>query len=133
MEKAGDCIPMKSTDWEYEISCYDGSRYSVDLRVHTYSCRKWELSGIPCKHDINAICCQMLNPEDFVYDCYSVETYNKVYEPAIKLMDRPSLWDKTCYIPHFSPNFGRKKGGLQEQEDMSQMNSQGRPMKVGER
>ncbi|KAL0349650.1 UNVERIFIED_CONTAM: hypothetical protein Sradi_4114200 [Sesamum radiatum] len=50
VDKAADCIPIKANDWNYEISCYDGARYTVNLVTHACSCRKWELTGILCKH-----------------------------------------------------------------------------------
>ncbi|KAL0355180.1 UNVERIFIED_CONTAM: hypothetical protein Sradi_3964900 [Sesamum radiatum] len=94
MDSAADCVPVKSNDWNYEISCYDGSRFTVDLRAHTCSCRRWELCGIPCKHGMSAICAQMLDPEDFVHSCYLVQTYLKVYEPAMMPMNSKEMWEK---------------------------------------
>ncbi|KAL0451711.1 UNVERIFIED_CONTAM: hypothetical protein Slati_1149200 [Sesamum latifolium] len=38
---AAECIPIKADDLHFEVSCYDGSRYIVDLGQHTCSCRKW--------------------------------------------------------------------------------------------
>ncbi|KAL0379198.1 UNVERIFIED_CONTAM: hypothetical protein Sradi_3225300 [Sesamum radiatum] len=110
VDKASDCIPIKANDWNYEISCYDGARYTVDLIAHTCSCRKWELSGIPCKHGMSAICAQVLDPVDFVHSCYQVATYTKVYEPCMMPMDGASMWEKTGYIPPLPPDFGKKRG-----------------------
>ncbi|KAL0396177.1 UNVERIFIED_CONTAM: hypothetical protein Scaly_0066100 [Sesamum calycinum] len=45
IEKLGDCIPIKSDDKHYQISCFDGTQYSVDLENATCGCRKWDLSG----------------------------------------------------------------------------------------
>ncbi|KAL0439079.1 UNVERIFIED_CONTAM: hypothetical protein Slati_2390900 [Sesamum latifolium] len=47
VEKVADCIPIKVDNFHYQISCFDGSHYAVDLANHTCTCRKWELSGIP--------------------------------------------------------------------------------------
>ncbi|KAK4390501.1 hypothetical protein Sango_2113400 [Sesamum angolense] len=87
MDSASDCIPVKSNDWNYEISCYDGSRFTVDLRAHTCSCRR-----------------------DFVHSCYFVQTYLKVYEPAMMPMNSKEMWVKTGYIPPLPPSFGKKRG-----------------------
>ncbi|KAL0436358.1 UNVERIFIED_CONTAM: hypothetical protein Sradi_0343700 [Sesamum radiatum] len=121
MEKAADCIPIKSNDWNYEISCYDGSRYTVDLRTHICSCRRWELCGIPCKHGMSAICAQMLDPDDFVNSSYHVNTYYKVYEPAMMPMNSNRLWEKTGYIPPLPPHFGEKEEDQRRQENHLQM------------
>ncbi|KAK4386084.1 hypothetical protein Sango_2479000 [Sesamum angolense] len=110
IDKAADCIPIKSDDWNYEISSYDGSRYIVNLQQHTCTCRKWDLTGIPCNHGMSAICSQSLEPQDFVNPCYSVETFLEVYKHAILPVNGPQLWTKTGLIPPLPPNFGRRSG-----------------------
>ncbi|KAK4383401.1 hypothetical protein Sango_2778100 [Sesamum angolense] len=79
MDKAADCIPIKSDQYNYEISCYDGAS-------------------------------QVLDPEDFVNPCYSVQTFKKVYRYAIMPVNGPKLWAQTGNIPPLPPNFGRKAG-----------------------
>ncbi|KAL2245996.1 UNVERIFIED_CONTAM: hypothetical protein Sindi_2867800, partial [Sesamum indicum] len=110
MTKAGDCIPIKSTDFHYEISCYDDSKYTVDLGKQSCSCRKWDLCGIPCKHAMSAICSQVKKPEDYVDKCYWVQTFNKVYEHAIFPVNGPHLWKKSTLEPPIPPNPGRSVG-----------------------
>ncbi|KAG8379808.1 hypothetical protein BUALT_Bualt07G0127800 [Buddleja alternifolia] len=87
MERAGDCITIKSNNWNYE-----------------------DLSGIPCKHGMSAICDQALDPEDLVHEYYSVNSYNRVYQHAILPVNGQRLWPKTGYIPPLPPNFGRMAG-----------------------
>ncbi|KAL0405685.1 UNVERIFIED_CONTAM: hypothetical protein Slati_3882400 [Sesamum latifolium] len=108
----------------YQISCYDGSQFSVDLEMRTCSCRIWQLSGIPCKHACSAIFNQNLQPEDMVHPYYNIETYKQVYEPAILPISGETLWTETGFIPPLLPNFGRGPGRPPEQETgslMSQM------------
>ncbi|KAL0414385.1 UNVERIFIED_CONTAM: hypothetical protein Sradi_1640200 [Sesamum radiatum] len=66
LKKAADCIPVKSNDIHYEIQCFDGARYTVDLKEKTCSCRSWDLTDIPCNHAMRAISAQVLDPNDFV-------------------------------------------------------------------
>ncbi|KAI3458672.1 hypothetical protein Pfo_015335 [Paulownia fortunei] len=54
-QKLGDCIPIKADDYHYQISYFDGTKYSVNLNQGTCGCRKWDLSGILCKHALSAI------------------------------------------------------------------------------
>ncbi|KAL0315373.1 UNVERIFIED_CONTAM: hypothetical protein Sradi_5415500 [Sesamum radiatum] len=110
IDKAADCIPIKSDDWNYEISSYDGSRYVVNLQEHTCTCKKWDLTGIRCNHGMSAICSPSLEPEDFVNLCYSVETFLEVYKDAILPVNGPQLWTKTGLIPPLPPNFERRSG-----------------------
>ncbi|KAH6829192.1 hypothetical protein C2S53_011762, partial [Perilla frutescens var. hirtella] len=116
MESSSDCVPIKSNEYNYEISSFDGTRYAVNLEAHTCDCRRWELSGIPCKHAISAICAQGYDPEDYVHKCYSVETYVAVYAHAISPMNGDELWQKTGYIPPLPPAFGKKKKGRPQKE-----------------
>ncbi|KAL2237733.1 UNVERIFIED_CONTAM: hypothetical protein Sindi_0965000 [Sesamum indicum] len=51
-----------------------------------------------------------LDPVDYVDECYSVETYKKVYAPAILPMSHETLWHETSIIPPLPPNFGRGPG-----------------------
>ncbi|KAL2226675.1 UNVERIFIED_CONTAM: hypothetical protein Sindi_2026200 [Sesamum indicum] len=83
IDKIGDCISIKANDRYYQISCYDGSQFSVDLERRTCTCRLWQLSGIHCKHACSAIFNQNLQPEEMVHPYYNVDTYKSVYEPAI--------------------------------------------------
>ncbi|KAL0446305.1 UNVERIFIED_CONTAM: hypothetical protein Slati_1758400 [Sesamum latifolium] len=41
---------------------------------------------------------------------YSVETYKKVYAPAIQPMSHEGMWSESCIIPPLPPNFGRGAG-----------------------
>ena len=44
--------------------------YCVDLKKEACSCRKWDLSGIPCCHVIACIWNIKKQPEDYVTACY---------------------------------------------------------------
>ncbi|KAL2240743.1 UNVERIFIED_CONTAM: hypothetical protein Sindi_0715500, partial [Sesamum indicum] len=83
IEKLGDCIPIKSDDKHYQISCFDGTQYSVDLENGTCGCRKWDLSGIPCKHVVSAIFYQGEGIEKYTHQCYRVQTFLKAYQHAV--------------------------------------------------
>ncbi|KAL0370942.1 UNVERIFIED_CONTAM: hypothetical protein Sangu_0412300 [Sesamum angustifolium] len=108
--KVADCMPIKADDLHYQVSCFDGSQHCFDLGAKSCSCRKWQLSGIPCKHACCAIYHQKQDPIDYVADCYSVDTYRKVYEPAIQPMSHEGLWSESLIIPPLPPNFGRGPG-----------------------
>ncbi|KAG8366787.1 hypothetical protein BUALT_Bualt16G0004100 [Buddleja alternifolia] len=112
LEKKGSFMPIKSDDMHYLVRCMDdeAQQYSVDLENKTCGCRKWDLSGIPSKHACRAINFQGLQIEDFVDICYSVETYNQVYEIAIMPLNGRSEWKKTNFIPPLPPNGGRGAG-----------------------
>ncbi|KAL8536482.1 hypothetical protein ACS0TY_011909 [Phlomoides rotata] len=110
MEMVGDCIPIKSNNRFYQIEFFDGKQFAVDLGMRTCSCSSWNLSGIPCNHAISAITNENLDPEDFLDDCYNIETYKRVYAPAILPIAGQTEWAPTLFIPPMPPNFGKKLG-----------------------
>ncbi|KAL2246142.1 UNVERIFIED_CONTAM: hypothetical protein Sindi_2882400, partial [Sesamum indicum] len=55
--------------------------------------------------------CQVYpEPSDYVADCYTVETYRRVYNPAILPMSHVALWSESCIIPPLPSNFRRDAG-----------------------
>ncbi|KAL0374537.1 UNVERIFIED_CONTAM: hypothetical protein Sradi_3369400 [Sesamum radiatum] len=96
-----DCIPIKADDQHYQVSCFDGSQHSVDLGSKSCSCRKWQLSIYYQKQD----------PVDYVHECYHVETYKKVYAPAILPMTHEGLWSESCIIPPIPQTLEKGQAG----------------------
>lgn len=106
MKDAGECIPMRSDDWHFQIrGPFD--QYTVDMQLRTCSCRKWDLNGIPCKH---AIWCKKDDPERYVHRCYSVDTYKKAYEKSIMPINGSDLWPQCSLQPPLPPIYKEKKG-----------------------
>ncbi|CAN6178917.1 unnamed protein product, partial [Urochloa humidicola] len=68
-------------------------RHSVNLEQRTCSCKKWQLTGLPCNHAISLICSYRgLELEDFVHSCYSVSKFKAVYEGWIEPIPDKTLW-----------------------------------------
>ncbi|KAG5608864.1 hypothetical protein H5410_020145, partial [Solanum commersonii] len=68
---AGEYIPRKSNQWTYEIiGATIMDNWAVDLEKRTCSCRKWSLTGVPCKHTIAAIWANREDTLDYVHDSY---------------------------------------------------------------
>ena len=72
-----------------------GGMHSVDLQNRRCSCKKWDLSGIPCRH---AICCIWRRQED------SLEYVSKWYKTGMHIR----------YFP-----LGHKSNGQRVQTDLS--------------
>ncbi|KAG5581403.1 hypothetical protein H5410_052030 [Solanum commersonii] len=120
----GEYIPRKSNQWNCEItgaSIMDN--WAVDLEKRTCSCRKWSLTGIPCKHTIAAIWANREDTLDYVHDSYKVETYRKIYENAIFPMNDPQMWPKSNKLPPLPPRSltstkrGRKQKKIRKEAD----------------
>ncbi|GJS19818.1 hypothetical protein Tco_0448450 [Tanacetum coccineum] len=80
--------------------------------------RKWEISGIPCKHAIAAIHDMADNgndvgiPEDWVHDSYKLATWKAVYSHKVNPVNGRELWSKfdcptTLLPPKIHPQIGR--------------------------
>ncbi|KAL8472293.1 hypothetical protein ACS0TY_029493 [Phlomoides rotata] len=108
MEKVADCIPIKSIDIHYQVRCFDGGQYTVDLQHYTCTCRAWQLSGIPCTHSLCAILSEGLDPDDFVHKFYTIDMYKVAYQYPIYGISYDALWGESLYIPPLPPDFGRK-------------------------
>ena len=86
-----------------------GEQCVVNLNERVCSCRKWEVSGIPCRHAV-AVIYDMANngmdvglPEDYVHESYKLDTWKNVYSFKINPVSGKQYWEKyecpTTLIP----------------------------------
>lgn len=101
----------------FEIRGMWEDQREVDLGTMTCSCRKWDLTGIPCKHAICAI--WMKNDKRLVYQfispLYSTDTYLKAYAGCINPMSGPEEWPMTDREPPLPPLYTTKPGRPKKQ------------------
>jgi hypothetical protein len=73
-------------------------RFVVNLKERTYACRKWQGTGIPCRHAIAYITSiPSAKLEDYVDDCYSVERFRAAYEGVIPSIPDKTMWPKATH------------------------------------
>ncbi|XP_031095225.1 uncharacterized protein LOC115999519 [Ipomoea triloba] len=135
-DKSNDCTAYRSKDDVYEVEdCY-GRKYKVDLSQYHCSCRRWDLTGIPCSHSIAAIRRKCCIPEEYVNNCYTVESYLRSYEPAILPVTSSELWHKTGFPPPLPPKYEAQPGRPKRKRRMglteSATDQAGNKGKVGE-
>ncbi|XP_052477826.1 uncharacterized protein LOC128033774 [Gossypium raimondii] len=58
VSQSNNIWPTYAGNEKYEVDCGLGNKHVVDLLNFSCSCRKWDLSGIPCKHAVS--CMQLL-------------------------------------------------------------------------
>ncbi|XP_039127030.1 uncharacterized protein LOC120263224 [Dioscorea cayenensis subsp. rotundata] len=99
IQKKLDKMKEESHCYTPEFSCGPkvqiigvGGTFIVDMVENTCTCRRWELTGLPCPHAINAIYGNNQQPEEFVHACYMVDTYMKVYHHFINPTNNEELW-----------------------------------------
>ncbi|XP_058764491.1 uncharacterized protein LOC131637941 [Vicia villosa] len=66
--------------------------YCVDLKKETCSCRKWQLTGIPCSHVIACIWNIKKKPEEYVASCYRKSTFMETYSHIVYPTNGLQLW-----------------------------------------
>lgn len=87
--------------------------YIVELNLRSCSCRRWQLTGIPCTHACACFRNDRLKPEQFVSHCYSIHTYMQAYGSMIRPVRDKLEWTKTngpaVQPPYYEKVVGRPK------------------------
>ncbi|GJZ56584.1 mutator type transposase [Tanacetum coccineum] len=85
----------------------------------TCSCKKWDLTGIPCKHAVACIWDMASNgqepgiPESWVSECYWLSTWQDMYRFKINPCNGPNMWKKSpSPITLTPPNYHTPVGKL---------------------
>ncbi|XP_062085362.1 uncharacterized protein LOC133791449 [Humulus lupulus] len=54
-EVAKHCLVTRSDKFQFQVQCSNGSALVVDLEFRTCTCRRFQLSGLPCGHALAII------------------------------------------------------------------------------
>ena len=82
----------------------------MDLEKRTCTCRKWEITGIPCCHAISCIFFNREAAEKYTNDCYKASTYKACYGPIIDPINDQNMWTPTG-LPLMQPLIKRRPTG----------------------
>ncbi|KAI3818709.1 hypothetical protein L1987_12524 [Smallanthus sonchifolius] len=94
-----------------------GSQCVVNVELKTCTCRKWELTGMPCKHAVAAIWDMTRNdmragiPESWVSEVYWLDTWKKVYSHVIDPIPGPEMWKRSHCPTQLTPPKHHKQIG----------------------
>ncbi|XP_019155422.1 PREDICTED: uncharacterized protein LOC109152282 [Ipomoea nil] len=110
-KQAGGYWAYQSTDVLFEVKGAT-EQHQIDIGARTCSCRKWDLTGIPCRHAICALWVKYGKAplHDYVHSCYTVDNYKQAYSGCIHPMSGPQEWPKTDREPPLPPLFTKKVG-----------------------
>ena len=68
-------------------------RHTINLETRTCTCKRWQLTGLPCNHAISLICSYRgLELEDYVDRCYFVSKFKSAYEGWMEPIPDKSMW-----------------------------------------
>ncbi|VVA22019.1 Hypothetical predicted protein, partial [Prunus dulcis] len=108
--ESGHCIALYAGGGKYQVNSMLGAMFVVDLERHTCTCRKWDLSGIPCPHALASIAKSEHSPLDFVHALYKRPAYDRAYEGYISPMPSQAYWRKTGHVPIKPPVYRIQPG-----------------------
>jgi hypothetical protein len=109
IEYSGKCLSIWNGKEGFEVK-HGRNRYKVDVEQMTCSCRLWQLAGIPCCHAIFALHLMSKNPEDYIADCYTIQTYNNIYQHCMLPMEAMSSWPILDHPRPHPPGYVRMPG-----------------------
>ena len=88
-------------------------QYVVDLNMRSCTCRRWQLTGIPCHHAISCLRHERIRLEDMVSSCYSLEVYMQAYDKPVMPCRDKKEWTRTngpdVLPPYYEKKVGRPK------------------------
>ncbi|GKD69214.1 mutator type transposase, partial [Tanacetum coccineum] len=109
IKKAIEYIVKWNGGYLYQVTGPYRDQCVVNTDTRVYSCRKWELTGIPCKHVVAIIYNMFENsigagiPEQWVHAAYKLETWAHVYSFKINPCNGREMWlvveSRTVIIP----------------------------------
>ncbi|XP_010239711.1 uncharacterized protein LOC100821374 [Brachypodium distachyon] len=108
-ELASTCFVSPAGDGTFEVQDR-GRVYIVELNVNACTCRRWDLTGIPCSHAISCFRHERIPPETKVHSCYSTETFCKAYGPVIMPCKDRREWTTMNGCAIKPPLYSRKVG-----------------------
>ena len=93
------CRPRFNGVSSFQVSCSDGSQFTVNVRDRSCTCRKWDLTGIPCAHGVSAIHYNGGDPHMYVHDYFKRDKYLETYSHVLQPINGPDMWPQTGKIP----------------------------------
>jgi len=86
------------------------TNFTVRLQDKFCDCRKWQLTGLPCKHAARCILRMKQQLEDYVDDCFTVDTYRQLYNHIVHPISAPQMWESRD-LPTLDPPYVQRRTG----------------------
>ena len=109
IELSNECFAKAHGDGVFSVESH-GTLYVVELNVKRCSCRRWDLTGIPCSHSIACLRHERIAPVDMVHKCYSVQAFERAYAHKIMPCRDKKEWEKTNGTQIQPPLYLKKVG-----------------------
>lgn len=86
-----ECRVIPSGNGIYEVG-ENNHPHTVDMGAKTCVCRRWSMTGIPCRHALRVILKKKLDPLDYVSHWYLTSTWRKQYNDPICPVNGINFW-----------------------------------------
>ncbi|XP_048436828.1 uncharacterized protein LOC103957779 isoform X1 [Pyrus x bretschneideri] len=96
--ESSKCIAHYAGEKMFQVEHMSGVQFVVDLAKHTCTCRRWNLTGIPCGHAIASICRRNEDPVTYIHSCYKKASWKWAYGPFIRPMAMKSYGHAPTYL-----------------------------------
>ncbi|XP_022552704.1 uncharacterized protein LOC106451216 isoform X1 [Brassica napus] len=105
--------------------------YKVNMKSHTCACRRWDLSGIPCRHALRVVQDKKTyRTEDLISHWYLTSTWQAQYSDNIKPMNGMKFWntsgEETIEPPARDKSKGRKKNPAKRMKSVHESPTKGK-------
>lgn len=101
------------------------------MKSHTCACRRWDLSGIPCRHALRVVQDKKTyRTEDLISHWYLTSTWQAQYSDNIKPMNGMKFWnasgEETIEPPARDKSKGRKKNPAKRMKSVHESPTKGK-------
>ncbi|XP_071727335.1 uncharacterized protein [Rutidosis leptorrhynchoides] len=100
-EEASKCSILWNGGQQYQVSGLHGDQCVVDMGLRECACRKWELTGMPCKYAVACLNNMAFNngqvgvPEEWVHQVHWLKRWQETYAFHIQPLNGKALWPKS--------------------------------------
>lgn len=106
----------------------------VNIETKSCTCRKWELTGIPCAHAMACITKNRLQYDEYVDPFYSKETYLRTYNDIIQPMPGSNQYEVSGMVQPLPPKYivqpGRPKKHARRREEGEEVPSKVKKIRI---
>lgn len=92
--KIKNCKIFPAGHEKYEVR-EKKSSFKVNLELHSCMCRRWDMSGLPCRHALKIISDNKRKQEDYMSHCYLTSKWRNQYNTPIDAVRGVNFWEKT--------------------------------------
>ncbi|XP_019082513.1 PREDICTED: uncharacterized protein LOC104704215 [Camelina sativa] len=97
------CKVIPGSDGRNEVR-ESGTSYSVNITMKTCACRRWKMSGVPCRHALRIIAEKKLNHEDYISSWLLNGRQQQIYRDSIRPVNGMCFWDNSGSVILPPPN-----------------------------